>query len=207
MTETIYTIGHSNHSLEYFIALLRQHGIDVLCDVRSTAYSRTNPQFNREVLRRVLEKNGIVYVFLGKELGARSDDPSCYVLGRVQYSSLAGTALFQKGMDDLRQRMRAHRIAMMCAEKDPLDCHRGILISRYLHSTGIAVEHILADGSLENQSQTIARLLRQLNLEESELFRSHEDIIEDAYRIQGERIAYEVSVPSGEAAQMRRSIR
>jgi len=207
MTQMIYTIGHSNHSLEYFVVLLRQHAIDTLCDVRSSPYSRTNPQFNREVLRRVLEKDGIAYVFLGRELGARSDDPSCYVLGKVQYSCLAGTAVFQKGMDDLRQHVRTHRIAVMCAEKDPLDCHRAILISRHLHSSGIAVEHILADGTLENQSQTIARLLRQLDLEQSELFRSYEDIVEEAYRIQGDRIAYRVNVLSDETNQMRRSTR
>jgi uncharacterized protein (DUF488 family) len=207
MTGTIYTVGHSNHSLEHFIDLLKQHDIDALCDVRSNPYSRTSPQFNREVLRQVLEKNGIAYVFLGRELGARSGDPSCYIHGRVQYSCLAGTALFQKGLGDLRERMGTHRIAMMCAEKDPLDCHRTILISRCLHSTGITVEHILADGSLENHEQTITRLLRQLDLQESDLFRSPDDMIEDAYRIQGERIAYRANIASGEVDQMRKSTR
>ncbi len=207
MNETVYTVGHSNHSMEHFIALLKQHGIDAVCDVRSSPYSRTNPQFNREVLRQVLEKNGIAYVFLGKELGARSSDPLCYVRGRVQYSCLAGSALFRTGMDELRERMRTHRVAIMCAEKDPLDCHRTILISRCLDSIGINVEHILADGRLENHRQTIARLLRQLDLQDSDLFRSHDDMIADAYRIQGERIAYRTTMPSGEVDPIRRSTR
>jgi uncharacterized protein (DUF488 family) len=205
MTETIYTIGHSNHSLEHFVVLLRQHGIDSVCDVRSTPYSRTNPQFNREVLRQALQRNGIAYIFCGKELGARSDDPSCYVRGKVQYSYLAGTTLFRKGVHDLQEQMRTHRIAMMCAEKDPLDCHRTVLISRYLDSTGITVEHILADGNLENHRQTVARLLHRLDLQDCDLFRSREDMIEDAYRIQGERIAYSTNISPGEGNQMRRS--
>jgi uncharacterized protein (DUF488 family) len=207
MTETIYTVGHSNHSLERLIFLLKRHGIDLLCDVRSAPYSRANPQFNREILRQVLEKNGIAYAFLGKELGARSDDPSCYVRGKVQYSRLAGTALFQRGIADLIERMRTHCVALMCAEKDPLDCHRAILISRVLCSAGVVVEHILADGATENHRQTVARLLRQLDLQESDLFRSHEDVIEDAYRIQGERIAYTTNMPSEEVDRMRRIAR
>jgi uncharacterized protein (DUF488 family) len=207
MTGTILTVGHSNHFLEHFLVLLKQHGIDTLCDVRSNPYSRMNPQFNREALERVLGKNGIAYVFLGQELGARSGDPSCYLHGKVQYSRLAQTALFRKGIDDLRERMRAHRVAVMCAEKDPLECHRTVLISRYLCSIGITVEHILPDGSLENHGQTVTRLLHQLDLQECDLFRSREDVIEDAYRIQGERIAYTVSIPSGEAEQIRRNTR
>jgi uncharacterized protein (DUF488 family) len=208
MTGTIYTIGHSNHPLEHFISLLKQHDINVLCDVRSDPYSRVNPQFNRETLKAALWKTGMAYVFLGKELGARSEDPSCYVRGKVQYERLAQTALFRKGIESLLQKMQGNRLALMCAEKDPLDCHRTILVARHLETRGIAVEHILADGSLEAQREAVVRLLRQLKIPEyGDLFRSREAMIEDAYMTQGERIAYTAKDSSVEKEQVRRSSR
>lgn len=208
MTGTIYTIGHSNHPLERFIALLKQHGINALCDVRSDPYSRVNPQFNREGLKAALWKNGIAYVFLGKELGARSEDPSCYAHGKVQYDCLAQTALFRKGIDSLLERMQYCHLAIMCAEKDPLNCHRTILVARHLDNIGIAVEHILSDGNLETHRQTVARLLRQLKIPEcDDLFCTHEAIIDDAYKTQGDRIAYTAMTPSVETEQVRRGSR
>jgi uncharacterized protein (DUF488 family) len=208
-TGTICTIGHSNHPLEHFIGLIEQHGINTLCDVRSVPYSRINPQFNRETLKAALLKEGITYVFLGQELGARAEDPSCYIHGKVQFDCLAGTALFQRGIDTLIETMRTCRLAIMCAEKDPLDCHRTILVSRRLAARGVAVGHILPDGAVETHAQAVARLLRQLHIPETgELFRSREDIISDAYRIQGERIAYvKKTTPDADAGRIRRSPR
>src|ERR1700761_2666928 len=99
----IYTIGHSNHSIEQFVALLKRHEITALADVRSTPYSRFNPQFRRESLQTSLAGVGIQYVFLGEELGARSRDPEVYDLdGRVSYLKLAATALFKKGIERLK---------------------------------------------------------------------------------------------------------
>lgn len=201
MTGTIYTIGYSNHSLEHFITLLKQHGINALCDVRSNPYSRMNPQFNREVLKQSLKENGIAYVFLGKELGARSEDPSCYVREKVQYDRLAQTALFLKGLDRVCQGIKEYHLALMCAEKDPLECHRTILVARHLADRGVAVEHILEDGSVENHEKALSRLLHQLNLPEQDMFRSHEDMIKDAYRIQGDRIAYKIDKTSAADAK------
>lgn len=127
MNDRIYTVGHSNHSIEAFISLLQKHGITALADVRSHPYSRHHPQFNRETLQRALRKVDINYVFLGKELGARSENPKCYRNGKVQYGLLAREPSFQEGLARLRKGMESHRIAMMCAEKEPLDCHRTIL--------------------------------------------------------------------------------
>lgn len=95
---SVFTIGHSTHSSEVFCALLRQHQVEALADVRSSPFSRFNPQFNREPLEQFLKANGIRYVFLGKELGARSEDRSCYLDGRVQYGRLAQTPIFQSGL-------------------------------------------------------------------------------------------------------------
>jgi uncharacterized protein (DUF488 family) len=187
----IYTIGHSNHPIERFIALLQPHGIDALADVRSTPYSRFNPQFNREKLQASLAAAGIRYVFLGEELGARSKDASCYdEEGRVSYTKLAQTAPFRAGIERLLTGMQQHRIAIMCAERDPLSCHRTILVSRELERSGVPVTHILSDGSLEPHRQTMTRLATDLKLAATDLFRSPDELIEDTYEQQGSRIAY-----------------
>src|SRR5437773_2453789 len=117
--QEVFTIGHSAHDLEHFTALLVRHNVTAVADVRSMPYSRVNPQFNRETLKQHLLRAGIAYVFLGKELGARSEDPSCYVNGKVQYGLLAETDLFRKGLDRVCVGMHKYRLALMCAEKDP----------------------------------------------------------------------------------------
>jgi uncharacterized protein (DUF488 family) len=201
MQNTVFTIGHSTHPQERFIALLRQHGITALCDVRSKPYSRMNPQFNREELNEVLLAQGIEYRFLGKELGARSDDPNCYENGKVQYDRLAETELFKYGLKRVLRGMRDDfRIALMCAEKEPLECHRTILVARHLVALGVTIEHILADGNLENHDAALIRLAKMINLREPDLVHSREQLLADAYRKQGERIAYEVIDPADSSA-------
>lgn len=201
MQNTVFTIGHSTHPQERFIALLRQHGITALCDVRSKPYSRMNPQFNREELNEVLLAQGIEYRFLGKELGARSDDPNCYENGKVQYDRLAETELFKYGLKRVLRGMRDDfRIALMCAEKEPLECHRTILVARHLVALGVTIEHILVDGNLENHDAALIRLAKMINLREPDLVHSREQLLADAYRKQGERIAYEVIDPSDSSA-------
>ena len=140
MTQTVYTIGHSNGTTERLLGLLTQHGITAIADVRSRPYSRFNPQFNREELAGALKAAGIGYVFLGQELGARSDDPSCYRDGRAQYVLMAQTPLFARGIERLLAG-EAHRAAILCAEKEPLTCHRSMLIGRYLHERNVRAPH------------------------------------------------------------------
>lgn len=190
MESMVYTIGHSTQSIERFVELLKTHSITAICDVRSQPYSRMNPQFNREPLRDTLKEAGVAYVFLGEELGARSKDPSCYRDGRVDYELLARTELFHSGLERVREGARTHRIALMCAEKDPLDCHRTILVARNLVEQGVTVSHILSDGSVESHDQSVSRLMEMLRIGENDLFRSREDAVRDAYRQRGEAIAY-----------------
>jgi len=186
----LFTIGHSTHAIERFIELIKMHNINAVCDVRSSPYSRYNPQFNRETLQQELKRRGIAYVFLGKELGPRSDDPECYVNGKVQYDRLARTDLFQEGLGRIRQGMGSYRIALMCSEKDPATCHRTILVCRHLRDKNMLIRHILEDGSLEENDATIRRIRDLLKLPESDLFTSSEEMVERAYDMQGDRIAY-----------------
>lgn len=194
MQDVIFTIGHSTHPQERFIELLRRHRITALCDVRSKPYSRMNPQFNRAELERALLAHGIAYRFLGKELGARSDNPACYEGGKVQYARLAETELFRRGLRRvLRGLKEKFQLALMCAEKEPLECHRTILVARHLVALGLKVEHIHADGRLESHSAALSRLARLLGLPEDDMFQSPEELLADAYRRQEGRIAYDLN--------------
>lgn len=191
MNSEIYTVGHSVQSIERFVGLLQRSEITAIADVRSAPYSRHNPQFNREDLRSSLKAAGIKYVFLGKELGARSDDECCYVNDKVQYALLAKTKLFRSGLTRLLDGATTLKIALMCAEKDPLDCHRTILVGRELVNCGCRLEHILADGSIETQEDAEARLVKRLGLGGQDMFRSWDNTVREAYDIQGDRIAYD----------------
>lgn len=190
MSPSVLTVGHSTHPMDKFVALLRTHGVTAVADVRSVPYSRFNPQFNREMLAGALENHGIRYVFLGHELGARSTDPACYEDGQIQYSRVARTDLFLRGLDRVIQGASKYRVALMCAEKDPIDCHRTILIARELVNRRTNVAHILTDGRLEPHDETIERLLTRVGIGESHLFSSRAELIEQAYAAQAERIAY-----------------
>jgi len=175
--------------------------VTALADVRSTPFSRFHPQFNRDALERDLRTHDIKYVFLGRELGARSEDRSCYENGRVLYERLARTELFRRGIDRIVGGTLEHRIAVMCAEKEPLECHRTLLVARVLAAQGVRVTHILSDGRLEEHSDTMERLLDVTGLPHQDLFRSHQDLIAQALAKQEERIAYVDKTLAGEAGR------
>ena len=195
MSSVVFTIGHSTHSLERLIELLQTHKITAVADVRSQPYSRMSPYFNRESLRSDLKAKKIAYVFLGRELGARTDDASCYVDGKVQYDRLAQTALFQEGLARVVNGASRYRIALLCAEKDPLTCHRTILVCRHLVARGLQAAHILGNGRVESHDDALNRLLREVGVESKELFRSRDELIAEAYEKRGQQIAY-VNRPS-----------
>lgn len=186
----LYTIGHSTHTVQRLIELLSMHTISAVGDVRSSPYSRYNPQFNREPLQNALREAEIEYVFLGKELGARSTDSNCYIDGQVQFDLVAESELFHKGLERLRAGMDSFRVALLCAEKDPVTCHRMILVCRNLRSGGMNIQHILEDGSLEDNRDAERRLMRERNIKENDLFDSEEELIQRAYDIQGKKIAF-----------------
>jgi uncharacterized protein (DUF488 family) len=186
----VLTVGHSTHPIAFFVALLKRHGVTAIADVRSSPFSRFNPQFNKGALERSLRAEGIRYVFLGKELGARSDDPSCYEKGRVQYARLAQTEAFRRGLERVRGAAAEHRIALMCAEREPLECHRTLLVARALDEQGVGVAHIHADGHLEPHAAAMDRLLDLTGLPRDDLFRSRADLIAEALARQEEQVAY-----------------
>ena len=153
----LYSIGHSNHPLDAFLDLLRSHGIEVLLDVRSAPYSRYVPHFNPANLKTALKEAGFQYIYMGKELGGRPEGAEFYdAEGHVRYDRLAESPLFLAGLDRLITGAERYRVAMMCSEENPTDCHRRLLITRVLAGRGIPVQHIRGDGRIESEAALAA---------------------------------------------------
>lgn len=192
MTKELFTIGHSNHSVDEFIRLLKHHSITALADVRSIPYSSFNPQFNLERLAKELKRVGIVYVYLGKELGARRVERDCYINGQAKFSLISKLPVFQRGLKRIIDGMEKFHLALMCSEKDPLYCHRAILVCRNLRNEEFSIRHIHEDGELESHKDVEKRLMDLLDIQPS-LFDGKvnmDHLLEKAYNIQGERIAF-----------------
>ena len=165
--DAVLTIGHSTHPIEAFVALLQRHGAAAVADVRAAPYSRFNPQFNREPLAASLAARGIAYVFLGSELGGRSADPACYDDGRISYERLGATSAFRTGLDRVAQGSASRRIVLMCAEKEPLECHRCLLVAPALEARGIPVAHVRPESTLEPHADAMSRLLAMHGMQDA----------------------------------------
>jgi uncharacterized protein (DUF488 family) len=137
----IRTIGHSNHPLERFIALLKAGAVEKLVDVRSVPYSRRLPHFGRERLVRALAEAGIGYTWEGTALGGK-------LPGGGGDEEMAARPEFAHALGRLIEQSGRSMPCLMCAEKEPLDCHRTLLVSRRLAERGAAIEHLLADGTV-----------------------------------------------------------
>ena len=195
----VLTIGHSTHTFEEFLALLRQHDVTVVADVRSAPYSRFNPQFNRDVVASALDAEGIQYVYLGNELGGRSGGLECYKDGRIRYERVRKTKSFRNGLVRVVDGAARHRIALMCVEKEPLDCHRTLMVSLALEEKGVEVAHIHADGHLEPHDGAMDRLLKLPELSAEDFFRTREDRIAEAVAEQSRRVAHTRVQPTARA--------
>jgi hypothetical protein len=155
----ILTIGHSSHSTDRFLELLRQAEVVAVADVRSSPFSQRFPQFNQPELQRALMMSGIRYIFLGEELGGRPSDVAVYDgEGQVDYWRVRRTALFRTGLERLLQESKNDVVCMMCAEEDPLDCHRALMVAPELVERGINIGHVRGNGTRETTKQLESRL-------------------------------------------------
>ncbi|HEY5329402.1 MAG TPA: DUF488 domain-containing protein [Acidobacteriaceae bacterium] len=158
-----FTIGHSSHPTERFVALLRQHSIDVVVDTRSAPYSRFTPQFDREGLKETLTATGLRYLWMGDVVGGRPREESCYDgEGRVLYSRVAEQAEFKEAVVRLERGAQEFRVALLCSEEDPAHCHRRLLISRVLMERGATIAHIRGDGCIDTDADVAAKSGKQL---------------------------------------------
>lgn len=189
-TFDLFTTGHSNIPAQRFTAMLRAAGIETIADVRSVPASRFCPWFSAKNLAPLLVSANMSYLFLGDELGGRPRDPSLYCDGVADYEAMARRPSFQDGLDRLLANAGRSRLCLMCSERDPLDCHRCLLVARALAARGVTVGHILHDGGIESHAATERRLLEGAG-EESDLFATGQNArLAAAYRRRARGVAY-----------------
>jgi uncharacterized protein (DUF488 family) len=151
------TIGHSNHPVEVFLRLLREHQVEVIVDTRSQPYSKYAPQYDQEALKKSLAPAGIKYLFMGRELGGRPAGAEFYdAEGHVLYDRVAESPFFQEGLARLETGLRDSRVALLCSEENPAGCHRRLLVGRVLAQRGVSIDHIRGDGRLQSEAELIA---------------------------------------------------
>ncbi|MEA3200840.1 MAG: hypothetical protein QOE90_2268 [Thermoplasmata archaeon] len=154
----VWTIGHSSVPLARFLELADSQGIQVVADVRSSPFSRFAPHFSRPALESTLLEHGLHYAFLGRELGGRPEDPACYDdEGHALYWKMARTPIFEEGLARLGIWARRYRVALLCSEEDPAECHRHLLVARVLQERGIEVRHVRGTGAVETDAETRGR--------------------------------------------------
>jgi uncharacterized protein (DUF488 family) len=201
--QPLFSVGHSNHDFTHLLSLLRQAGIQLIADVRSSPYSQWLPHYNRENLEQLLRDNGIEYRYFGDELGGRPRDQRLYdEANRVDYERVRRTSAFQEGISGLCRMLQKQRIAMLCSEEDPLDCHRGLMIAPALVQRGIMPIHLRGDGSLEPTEELEARLLAETKVGSGILdglfaatlsTEDRRELVAEAYRAQARRKAFRLS--------------
>jgi uncharacterized protein (DUF488 family) len=193
----LYTVGHSILDFPGFAALLKDHGVELVVDVRSTPQSVRLPHFSQPAFQKLLQGEHIAYLFLGDELGGRPDDADAYRSdGLVDYRVRRKSYAVQSGLDRLRTELEAQRVAMMCAEEDPLECHRFLMVGPELAKLGIIPLHIRKGSRIEKQEAAEDRLLADTGFEAvaaNTLFPgARTEALEDAYQFQAERFAFRV---------------
>jgi uncharacterized protein (DUF488 family) len=184
----LLTVGHSNLAGDRFLSLLREQHVNMLADVRSVPASRRFPWFSAKPLQGRLLHEGISYLPLGDKLGGRPRDPTLYRDGVADYEAMADRPEFRAGLDRVTSEMRQHRVCLMCAEREPLDCHRCLLVGRTLAARGIRLGHIMADGKVEPHAAAEERLLALTGVA-NDLFRDRADRLNEAYRRRGHAVA------------------
>ena len=196
MSLKVFSVGHSNHSIQCFLELLRRNAISAIADVRSVAISKYAPHFNGKDLAAELRRNEIEYSYLGAELGGRPSTPDLYTDGIADYEKMARTPNFRAGIDRVIKGSDRFRIALMCSERDPMDCHRFLLVARDLAERGVLVGHILPDEDVVSQVHMEERLLDWAGASESDLFDSRTKRLDSAYRKRSIKVAYEEMHPA-----------
>jgi uncharacterized protein (DUF488 family) len=186
----LFSIGHSNIPAERFVALLRDAGVEAVADVRSTPFSRRFPWFSGKALAATLKQHDMAYLPYGEGLGGRPADASLYRDGVADYEAMAQRPEFLAALDRLIADAARHRACLMCAEREPLDCHRCLLVTRALAERGLAVGHILHDGTVEPHTATEQRLLTLCQQADDLFVTGQRERLAAAYRHRARAVAY-----------------
>jgi uncharacterized protein (DUF488 family) len=198
-TFDLLTIGHSNIPADRFVDLLRGAGVNAIADVRSTPASRRFPWFSAKNLAARLQQDGMLYLPFGEALSGRPRDAGLYRDSVADYEAMAKRPEFCTGLDRLRATAAQHQVCLMCAEREPLDCHRCLLVARALAERGLAIGHILHDGTVAPHAAIEQRLLADYG-ENGDLFSAgHSDRLAAAYRRRARAVAYRAKAVSSGA--------
>jgi uncharacterized protein (DUF488 family) len=195
-SDSVFTVGHSTYPWEQFLALLKRWEITAIADVRSAPYSRYTPHFGRDSLSQLLRQEGIAYVFLGKELGGRPRDRALFTNRLADYEKMANVNSFRHGLQRVIDGAKRYRIAVMCSEREPLDCHRCLLIGRELMRLGVSVDHVLADGGIASHDKIEQQLLEMAELGSEDLFSPRSERLSIAYRDRARKVAFAEATPA-----------
>lgn len=190
MDKTIFTIGHSNLDIINFINLLLANKIELVIDVRSAPFSKMYPHFNRDSIESSLKHNLIKYLYFGDSIGGRSKNTGDYLKGRILYRKLAEKPEYISSIKKVIEIATKHRIVLMCSEKEPLECHRTLLVSRSIEMFEVKVLHIHGSGKIESQNETLQRLLGIWKLDAPDLFGEDADRLDQALTNQQNKFAY-----------------
>jgi len=197
MNPLVFTVGHSNWPFPDFVRLLKSAGIDTVLDVRSRPASGRNPQFTQPAFETLLRGENIGYTFLGEELGGRPANADLYRQnGTVDYQACRKSFAFRAGIERVAAEAARHKVALVCAEEDPLDCHRFLMFSPALVEAGLVPVHLRGNGQLESERAAEDRLLRATgfgDVANNTLFpEARAEALEKAYALQAERAAFRV---------------
>lgn len=189
----LLTIGHSNLPADQFLAMLKAHAVTAIVDVRSVPFSRRFPWFSSRTLSERLQTKGIAYIMMGDTLGGRPANPAFYCDDVADYEAMATAADFRTSLDRVMAEATRHRLCLMCSEREPLDCHRCLLVGRALAERGCSMAHILGNGSIEPHSVTEERLLAWLRPDDDLFGGTADSRLAEAYRKRARRIAARLS--------------
>lgn len=198
----IYTIGHSNYSIERFIKMLKYHEINCVVDIRGTPYSKYNIQFNKETIRKTLIDNGFIYIYMGKEFAVQRNDRSSYTKeGYADFEKVIYDSDFIHGVERLKLGCeKGYKIALMGAMQDPINCHRAVLVGRALVEKGFTIKHILHENTLASQKDMEDRILEKYFSSRNQVTidsllgkePSKGELIKEAYKKSNREIGYRV---------------
>jgi uncharacterized protein (DUF488 family) len=203
MSFDLFSIGHSNIPAERFIGLLRHAGVNAIADVRSTPFSRRFPWFSGKNLATTLAQHGMAYLACGEALGGRPRDAALYRDGVADYEAMARQSDFQIALDRLTAEDAQCRICLMCAEREPLDCHRCLLVARSLAERGLTIGHILHDGTVESHTATEQRLLALTGASDDLFVTGQGERLAAAYRRRARAVAYRAAAGAKSVVEMK----
>ena len=198
----IYTIGHSNYTIEKLIDMLKKYNINCVVDIRGTPYSKYNVQFDKEIIRYTLTKAGFIYIYMAKEFAAKRDNKESYNKeGYSDFEKVIYEDDFKNGIERLKNGCeKGYRIALLGAMQDPIRCHRSILVGRALVENGFNVKHILDDYSIVYQTDIEKSLLEKYFEDRNQMTidyilgtnKSEKEMIEESYRLANKEIGYRI---------------